>query len=136
LAIYLLDTNILTALAQGDSKAVKHLQGLAADDEICTCFVVLGEWEYGILNAIGARKQARIRALGETIFAALTQVWDSTPSIALRYGAIQATLRAQGQMIPTNDVWIAAVALEKAATVVTTDPHFQRVPELSVTTWI
>ncbi len=132
---YLLDTNIITALAQGQPATLAHLQNLATDDEICTCFVVLGEWEYGILNATGAKKQAQIRAIGTPIFAALTAIWDSTEAIAVRYGALQAALRAQGQMIPTNDLWIAATALEKGATLVTTDPHFQRVPGLAVVDW-
>ena len=133
--IYLLDTNTFTALAQGNTTALGHLHALTLEDEICTCFIVLGEWEYGIRNAIGAKKQAQIRALGNSLFGALTEVWDSTPTIALRYGVLQALLRSQGQMIPTNDVWIAATAFENGATVVTTDPHFKRVPGLKVVDW-
>jgi predicted nucleic acid-binding protein len=104
-------------------------------DEIYTCFIVVGEWEYGVLNAPGQRRQAQIRAAGAPIFAALTAIWESTPAIALRYGAVHAQLRAAGQMIPTNDIWIAATALVYHATVVTTDPHFRRVTGLNVVDW-
>ncbi len=112
-----------------------HLRQLSPDDDIGTCFIVVGEWEYGLLNAKAMAKQAQIRATGAPLFAALTAIWDSTPAIALRYGAIHAALRADGQMIPTNDIWIAATALEQNATVVTTDPHFQRVAGLNVVDW-
>ena len=132
---YLLDTNTITALAQGHEAALENLQNLNADDDICTCFIVLGEWEYGLFNAPGAKRQSHIRAIGAPLFAALTAIWDSTPAIALRYGALHATLRANGQMIPTNDVWIAATVLENGATLVTTDPHFQRVPDLKIVDW-
>ncbi|MDQ3815781.1 MAG: PIN domain-containing protein [Armatimonadota bacterium] len=69
------------------------------------------------------------------IFAALTAVLESTPDIALQYGALYSHLGAAGQMIPTNDVWIAATAMVHNATVVTTDPHFHRVSGLTVVDW-
>jgi predicted nucleic acid-binding protein len=131
----LLDTNIITALANGHADAWNHLRGLDPADEIYTCFIVVGEWEYGIRAAQGQRRQAQIRAAGAPLFAALTALWESTPDIALQYGVICAQLRAVGQMIPTNDIWIAATALVHNATVVTTDPHFQRVTGLNVVNW-
>jgi tRNA(fMet)-specific endonuclease VapC len=132
---YLLDTNSVTALAQNHPMARTHLTDVDAGDTIATCFIVMGEWEYGILNVAGAKRQEQIRAIGAPILAALTAIWESTPAIALRYGAIHAQLRAAGQMIPTNDIWIAATALLHGATVVTTDPHFRRVAGLSVVDW-
>lgn len=62
-------------------------------------------------------------------------MWDSTPAIALEYGLLHAELRVAGQLIPTNDIWIAATARVYAATVVTTDPHFGRVAGLNVVDW-
>ncbi|MBQ7667054.1 MAG: PIN domain-containing protein, partial [Kiritimatiellae bacterium] len=41
-------------------------------------------------------------------------------------------LSAAGNRIPTNDIWIAAHALELGATLVTTDPHFKAIPLLDV----
>ena len=131
---YLLDTTILTALAQGDTTARIHLSSLDAADTVATCFIVVGEWEYGVLNVPDKKRRAQIRKTGTTIFAALT-IWESTPDIALRYGAIHAELRAAGKIIPTNDIWIAATALVQGATVVTTDPHFQRIAGLRVVDW-
>jgi len=132
---YLLDTNIITALAAGHAVAQAHLHGLDHSDGIYACFIILGEWEYGIRNAPGRRRQGQIRATGASLFAALDAVWDSTPAIALQYGALHAQLRAAGQTIPTNDLWIAATALVYNATLVTTDPHFNRVSGLNLIDW-
>jgi len=33
-------------------------------------------------------------------------------------------------MVPINDIWIAAIALENDLTLVTRDAHFQRFPQL------
>lgn len=132
---YLLDTNILTALSRGEATALTHLQSLASDDEIYACFIVVGEWEYGIRNAPGQRRQDQIRAAGIPIFGALTAIWDSTPAISVQYGHLQAQLRAVGQMIPTNDLWIAATGQVNQATLVTADPHFRRLTGLTVVDW-
>jgi len=54
---------------------------------------------------------------------------------AALYGEMAANLERKGKMIPTNDVWIAAAALECGLPVATQDPHFQRVEGLEVWLW-
>ncbi len=125
----------MTALAHGNTVAWGHVRSLTAGDELYTCFIVAGEREYGIRNAPGRQRQTLIRSAGAPIFAALRAVWDSSPAITLEYGHITAHLRVTGQLIPTNDTWIAATARVYGATVVTTDPHFRRVPGLNVVDW-
>ena len=34
--------------------------------------------------------------------------------------------------IPTNDIWIAATAMEYGLSVVTTDDHYQKIPQIMV----
>jgi tRNA(fMet)-specific endonuclease VapC len=41
-------------------------------------------------------------------------------------------LTLQGTPIPTNDVWIAAAAMETGSRLVTYDPHFAHIPGLIV----
>ena len=41
-----------------------------------------------------------------------------------RFGRIAAALREKGRPIPTNDVWIAAHAMESGAELITYDRHF------------
>jgi tRNA(fMet)-specific endonuclease VapC len=44
-----------------------------------------------------------------------------------RYSRIATALRAKGRPIPTNDIWIAAHAMETGADLVSADEHFQHV---------
>ena len=50
-----------------------------------------------------------------------------------RYGLVYAALRRKGQPIPTNDMCVAAQALETGTDLVSFDPHFAAVDELA---WI
>lgn len=55
---------------------------------------------------------------------------------ALRYGEIVRKLRAAGNLIGTNDLWIAATALRFGLPLVTNnDEHFGRVAGLSIVTY-
>jgi predicted nucleic acid-binding protein len=49
-----------------------------------------------------------------------------------RYAVIRNSLRKAGTPIPTNDIWIAATAMQYGLTVATTDPHFQKVTQILV----
>ena len=49
------------------------------------------------------------------------------PVTADRYSRIAAALRAKGRPIPTNDVWIAAHAMETGADLLFADRHFEAV---------
>ena len=53
--------------------------------------------------------------------------WTVGPVTADRYSRIAASLRAKGRPIPTNDVWIAAHAMETGADLVSADRHFEHV---------
>ncbi len=132
---YLLDSNSISALTQDNEAAWEHWAYLPDDDETLTCFVVIAEWEYGLRNATGRRKQQEIREQGELIFSEMSRIIESAPEINLAYGEIAAELRGAGTMIPQNDIWIAAVARVLGATLVTNDAHFKRVNNLTVVDW-
>jgi len=51
---------------------------------------------------------------------------------AERYAVIWERLRAAGTPIPTNDVWIAASAMQHGLAVLTTDHHYQNVVQVLV----
>ena len=53
-----------------------------------------------------------------------------TATTAEFYAHILAGLRARGTPIPTNDIWIAACAMEHGASPATSDRHFASVPGL------
>ena len=50
---------------------------------------------------------------------------------ARRYSDIVEHLRHSGTPIPTNDLWIAASAMQHGFIVVSTDTHFDKLPQIS-----
>lgn len=59
-----------------------------------------------------------------------------TPDVAWEFGRVARHLRGVGQLIGTNDLWIAATALANRMPVVTRNvEHFRRVPHLEVETY-
>jgi tRNA(fMet)-specific endonuclease VapC len=58
-----------------------------------------------------------------------------TEDYAENYAQIAADLESRGSLIPQNDMWIAACALEHNLPVATRDIHFQRVKGLQVLMW-
>jgi len=66
----------------------------------------------------------------------LFELLDITGETARRYAAITRELRGKGQLIGTNDLWIAASALEHSETLVTRNAdEFRRIPGLNVVTF-
>jgi len=56
-----------------------------------------------------------------------------TRAVADRYADVARALRARGKLIGSNDLWIAAAALEREMTLVTRNTaDFSRVPELKI----
>ena len=49
-----------------------------------------------------------------------------------RYAAIVTGLRNAGTPIPTNDIWIAATAMQHGLEVLTADARFGKVPQIVV----
>ena len=46
------------------------------------------------------------------------------------YAEIVTALRRAGTPLPTNDIWIAAIAARNGATVLTYDPHFRSIERI------
>lgn len=119
----LIDTNAYSELCRGNG----HIRSvLESADEICVPTIVLGELFAGFF--LGTRR----RQNGEELdaFLGLPGVTVTAPSknIAERYGELVRSLRQRGTPIPTNDIWIAATALETAARVLSLDAHFSDIP--------
>lgn len=84
--------------------------------------VIAGEFAVGF----SAQEQTRWRQ-SLAVFEAL----EISPAVAWAYGQIYRTLQAQGQLIATGDLWIAATAQANKATLVSRNQRdFQRIPDL------
>ena len=95
--------------------------------------IVLGELEWGVAQS---RRFEENKAALSALLAAV-QVVDMDAETARQYGRLRAHLRSIGQPIGPNDLWIAAHALACDVPLVTHNlSEFQRVPGLSVETWL
>ena len=125
---YLLDTNIVIAIF-ADEMIVQEKRQSA--DKVFLPSPVVGELCYG------ARKSSRpIENL--TRVNRLIQDFRVIPcnlETARWYGVIKDNLRRRGRLIPDNDIWIAAIAMQRGLILVTRDAHFDEVETLQTERW-
>lgn len=124
----LLDTSAYSRLRQGHEEVVTIL---AKAERVLLPATVLGELEAGF--RLGSRLTENVATLQLFLEEPFVDVWPTTAAVAHRYGAVFAQLRAAGTPIPTNDIWIAAAALDSGAHLVTFDGDFGRVAGLDWT---
>ena len=116
----LLDSNAYSRLMTGDDQTAAVVRGAT---EILMSAVVVGELLYGFRNGSRFyRNVADLRSFLDNPYVSFVPVGSTT---AERYSRIAAALRAKGNPIPTNDVWIAAHAMETGADLVSADRHFE-----------
>jgi predicted nucleic acid-binding protein len=120
-----LDTNAYSRLMSGHAPLTEVLESA---DEVLVPATVLGELYAGF--DMGSRREANRRQLREFLALPGVETVVTTPDMAERYGILVSQLARQGTPIPTNDIWIAASALDSGARLVTYDPHFRHVQGL------
>jgi tRNA(fMet)-specific endonuclease VapC len=124
----LLDTNRYTDLAKGDLEVAARVAEAA---ECWMSVIVLGELRAGFEG--GSQSEENERKLDEFLSrptAGILRIDEDTTRI---YAHTLVTLRRQGTPIPTNDIWIAAQAIQHKLTLDTRDQHFEHVPSLDLT---
>jgi tRNA(fMet)-specific endonuclease VapC len=114
-----LDTNAYVAFKRNEAEVLAVLR---IAPEILLSATVVGELLAGF--AFGSREANNRSELGEFIAALNVRVAPVTEATADNYALVYAALRKRGKPIPTNDLWIAASALEHGAALLTFDAHF------------
>lgn len=118
----LLDSNAYSLLMRGQEEVAGLVRRA---EEILFSAVVVGELMYGFRRGTHfERNAADLRTFLDSPYSSFVEVG---PVTADRYARIAAALRAKGRPIPTNDVWIAAHAMETGADLVSADGHFEYV---------
>ena len=131
MAEYLLDTDHLSYVQEGDPGVVARLAAFSPEDRIVTSAINLGErLRGGYLFPDGRRKRQLLRLCREVI-GRLEEVLPVTRSVGAVFAATDVDLRKKGRPIPVSDVWIAAVALVRGAVLVTNDDPFSHLHGLS-----
>lgn len=121
----LIDTNIYSHAMKGTRDAIRVLQRA---DEIGICTVSIGELLSGF--KAGHREKENRTELGEFLDAPRVRIYLIDESTAEFYAELMTQLRAAGKPIPTNDIWIAAVAMQHGLKLFSNDKHFQFIPGL------
>jgi predicted nucleic acid-binding protein len=123
----LLDTNRLSDAMAEDDEVVRRLE---IAEEIYVPVIVLGEIRSGFLQ--GRRAAANeVRLTWILAQHGVTALPVDVP-VSHRYAEIHRELRKRGRPIPTNDLWIAALAIEHGLIIYTRDAHFSAVPGLAL----
>lgn len=124
----ILDTNAVSALFAGD-EALGEL--LSAQPRHHLPVIVLGEYRFGLLRSHHRERLGRLLE----ILVRESDVLLVDETTAEIYASVREDLRAQGQPIPENDLWIAALALQHEQPVVSRDGHFDYVEDLVRLSW-
>lgn len=120
-----LDTNRLTGLLRGDPALADTLARL---DQVWLALFVLGEMQAGFLGgAHGPHNQVRLHAL---LAKPTVGILYPNRETAGQYARLFVQLRRAGTPVPTNDLWIAALALQHGLRLLTRDRHFAAIPQL------
>jgi len=121
----LLDTSGYVGFKKGIPELVDFLIEAQA---IFLSPIVLGELMFGF--RLGTRFQKNMDELRQFIEQEAVEVIPLGEITADRYSRIAEQLKRQGTPIPSNDIWVAAQAVEQGAELVTMDRHFEKISGL------
>jgi len=124
----ILDTNALSAIAEGQAGAAKHF---AVAGDVAVPVIVLGEYRFGIAQSRHRRQYERW--LKE--FVSVARVLEVNDETAIWYAELRVQLKEAGTPIPSNDAWIAALCRQHALPILSRDQHFDLIKGLNRLGW-
>lgn len=123
----LLDTSAYSSFNRGDGRLKAYFR---PDHDMLVPLITIGELRAGF--ALGTKKEeneALLQKLLDSPSVSTVTISDKTTKL---FAAIFQRLKQAGTPINTNDMWIAALALECDCLLVTLDSDFKRVPDLLI----
>jgi predicted nucleic acid-binding protein len=130
--IYLLDTNMVSAIMADHPKVQARMSGQAG--RIVTCPIVCGEIRYGLERLPAGKRRSNLEAKAALVLAAIA-IEPVTKNAGDTYGVVRRAMELKGRNPDDNDLWIAALSLVLGATLVSNDQEFSHVPGLVVEDW-
>lgn len=125
MSVLIIDTNVYSGFLRGVPRAV---QALRAAQEIHLPLIVLAELLSGF--AAGTRLRKNRDELARFMASPRVHLLKPDEKTAQHYADVFTALRRQGTPIPTNDLWIAALARQHRLRLLSFDAHFGAVPGL------
>jgi tRNA(fMet)-specific endonuclease VapC len=129
---YMLDTDTCSyVMKRSNAALVEHLKKIPPSD-VCISVITKSELLYGVeISPKKSRDEVALR-----LFLSHVEVFDFGEEAALHYAKIRADLKARGEMIGANDLFIAAHARSLGMTLVTNNTReLGRVRNLSIENW-
>ena len=124
----ILDTNALSAIAEGEAGATK---AVARANQVAIPVIVLGEYRFGIAHS--RHKREYEGWLAATI--SFSRVLEVNEETANWYAGLRGQLKEAGTPIPSNDAWIAALCRQHSLPLLSRDRHFDLVKGLQRIGW-
>jgi len=121
----LIDTNIYIEFLRGDEN-INNI--LSSADFIAFSVISIGEILAGF--KISGDEKKYLNELDEFLYSPRLIIYDIDSETSEFYAKIYNELRIAGNPIPTNDMWIAALALQHGIKLLTNDRHFTKVAGL------
>lgn len=122
---YLLDTNHWSYLQRGHAAVVNRIRQLPRSASLYMPVVAQAELLAGVELVPDPPRRAELRALYLQAIEQTTEIIPIDSRVAERFAAIFVQLQTTGRPLPTNDIWIAAIAMVHDLTVISHDAHFQ-----------
>ena len=121
----LIDTNVYTHALKGDTETISILRQTG---EIAMSAISIGELLSGFKGGKWEKKNRK--ELEEFLDAPRVRLYGIDEDTAEFYATTMNHLRKKGKPVPTNDIWIASIALQHGFPLFTTDRHFRHIPGL------
>lgn len=125
IAAVVIDTNVYSGFRRGVADCVEVFSRVP---RLIVPLVVVAE----LLAGFEGSRKAQANRSELDLFLSSSRVTPHLPDLrtAQFYARVYQQLRALGQPIPTNDIWVAASALQMNAPLISADAHFAQVPHL------
>ena len=125
---YLLDTNIIIGMFTGNRTIQEKMQN---GNNLFLASPAVGELYYGAQKSEKVTENLR----RVNTFVEKHIILSCDLETAQWFGIIKDQLRRKGNLIPDNDIWIAALAMQHGLILVTRDAHFDAVESLQTEYW-
>lgn len=122
---FVLDTDAYSAFNRGNKQLKEFFK---VSNDIIVPLIVVGELRAGF--AAGKQRQLNERLLQRFLDAPNVSTVSITDQTTILFAKIYFGLRQKGRPIGANDLWIAAIALERDQPLLTLDSDFSWVPDL------
>jgi tRNA(fMet)-specific endonuclease VapC len=121
----LLDTNRYRDFCSGEEVII---QALRQSDEIFMPFVTLAELRAGF--ACGTKTSTNANVLTRFLNRPRVRTLYADEETTHHYANLFRQLRQQATPIPTNDLWLAALAVQHDLLLASRDGHFEYLPQI------